>query len=141
MAHRDLVALEAELACADTALAPSSLDTLSSSMSKVLADMKSGGIIPSDVVAQAEKQMMTLMDGINAVAAAVAESKVPAAAVSAAPQTANAVDVGLAGSDATSEAVPKHLRVTKHYPEGAVFAITGDDMEDTAQAEAAQQQV
>ena len=69
-AQADLSKLESELASSDE---PNSLESMASSMTRVLTDMKAGGIVPTTLISEAEEQMKVLFMGINKIAGAVKE--------------------------------------------------------------------
>ena len=61
-AESELRVLQAELARREAPKhKPDSMEGLASSLGQVISDMKNGGMVPGDLIGQAEAQMQTLM--------------------------------------------------------------------------------
>jgi hypothetical protein len=66
-----LTALEAEMAPPDpaaTATGPDSLESMASSLSRVITEMKNACAIPPELIAETERHMMHLMTGVRTIA-------------------------------------------------------------------------
>eukprot|EP00973_Karenia_brevis_P036507 5033889-Karenia_brevis.AAC.1 len=64
-ANAEMVRLESELASSEK---PDSLESMATSMTRVLTEMQDGGIVPPKIIEEAQNQMQVLLGGIRKIA-------------------------------------------------------------------------
>ena len=114
-AHFELKALQEEFAHRESPQQrespANSMQALTAALTQVISDMRGGGVIPDQLIQQTEQHMKQLMNGVTAIATAVAE------------QTGNAAaaPTAVAASEAYKRVGPSEGRTSHRWLIGDVY--------------------